>query len=252
MTHRMNPADPLFLTTQWTHVLAARGDDATAREALRDLSAAYYEPVVAFLQRGGAPADEARDLAHGFFAELLSRDALAGVDRERGRFRSYLLGALKHFLSHERERRARLKRGAGQTPLPLEFSTHDTAPGERERPLLDERALPPDREFDRQWALQILRRSLTALERESRAEERAADFTRLKPFLTGDATHGGLAALAHATGEAEATLRSRLHRWRQRFRVLVRREVATTLSSRADLDDEMASLFAALRGDRGL
>lgn len=233
----------MFLTTQWTQVLAAGGEDTLAGEAMRDLCAAYYEPVVGWLRRSGRTDDDAREAAHGFFAELVSRRAISGADRTRGRFRSYLLGALKHHLARERQHAARLKRGGGDH-APQAVPAEDSGSG---RAIADPGAMPPDIEFDRQWALQVLRRALTGLEQECASNGEAAGFAGLKPFLTAGESHGGLAALARETGEHEATVRSRLHRMRRRFRERVRSEVAATISSRADLDDELASLMAALR-----
>lgn len=233
-----------FLTTQWTRVLAARGDSTLAGDALRELCAVYYEPVVAFLRRGGSSPDAAREQGHAFFEWLLSRDALSGVDPGRGRFRSYLLGALKHFLAHVRERDRRLKRGGGREVLPLIDEGTDTTPGLR---VADDQSLPPDREFDRQWALHVLRRALEALERECQLDGMdEAGFNALKPFLTGEAYQGGLAALAKAQGLNESTLRARMHRLRRRFRYCVKREVSATLATGGDVENELASLFAAL------
>lgn len=237
------PDDDVFLTTQWTRVLAARGPSAEAGDALRDLCAVYYEPVVGFLRRFHDP-ESARDQAHAFFEWVLQRDAIAGVDPARGRFRSYLLGALKHFLAHERERSSRLKRGGGVAALPLVEDAESTAPG---LAVPDHRHLPPDREFDRQWALHVLRRALEELELDSRRPgAESGDFHDLQPFLTGDGGHGGLASLAARRGVNEATLRARLHRLRRQFRQCVRRQIAPTLASGADLEDEMAALLAAL------
>lgn len=240
----MNAADPVFLTTQWTQVLAARGDSTQAGEALRALCAAYYEPVVRFLRQGRREEDAAREEAHAFFEWVLSRDAFAAADREKGRFRSYLLGALKHFLANRHARGLRLKRGGGHEPVPLTADSVETAPG---LVLPDEHSLPPDREFDRQWALHVLRRALEALEKSAAAAgEDAEHFTFLKPFLVGEGERGGLAAFAQEHGLGEATLRSQLHRLRQRFRACVRREISPTLASLGEVHDEMESLLAAL------
>lgn len=233
-----------FLTTQWTQVLAARGNSTHAGRALRDLCAAYYEPVNAFLRQSGRGADEARDMAHGFFEWVLSRDPFATADPQRGRFRSYLLGALKHFLTHERDKQDRLKRGAHARHLPIQEATETSSGIELE----DVRALPPDREFDRQWALHVLRRALEGLEREFTQAGERERFVLLKPFLTGDAAHGGLAALAEKQAWAESTARSHLHRLRRRFREGVRREITPTLASEGETGDEMADLMAALAG----
>jgi len=270
---KKTPRPDVFLTTQWTQVLAARGGTTEAGAALCELCAVYYEPVVAFLRRGGRDADQARDEAHAFFEWVLGRDALAGVDPVRGRFRSYLLGALKHFRAQAHERASRLKRGGGQPVVPLSAGDASAGDGESETEWdpVDPNALPPDREFDRQWAIHVLRRALEALERECAAENPGAagcdgetevrragvgqamsgsldDFAMLKPFLTGDAAHGGLAALAAEQGINEATLRARLHRLRQRFRRCVKREVEPTLAGSGEVESELAALLAALAG----
>ena len=148
-----------FHTTRWTLVRHATGHSAEGQQALSELCAAYYEPVVAFLRRSGRDADAAREMAHEFFAHLLEKPNLDGAEPERGRFRSYLLGALKHHLSHRRERDARQKRGGGAEMIPLDAGT-DTSPGVDPG---DPQTLPPDREFDRQWALHVLRRATDAL-----------------------------------------------------------------------------------------
>ncbi len=231
---------PLFLTTQWTQVLAARGGSAHSAEALRDLCAAYYEPVLAFLHRARGDADAAREETHAFFEWMLSRDALAGLDRGRGRFRSYLLGALKHFLARRHEAAVRLKRGGGATHVSLD-DTGVISPA-------DDASLPPDREFDRQWALHVLRRAFAAVEKEAAPAAAAGGvaFAELAPFLTGEAAHGALAALATQKAMSEATLRSHVHRLRQRFRQCVKAEISPTLAEAGEVEAEMSALFAAL------
>jgi DNA-directed RNA polymerase specialized sigma24 family protein len=181
-----------FLTTQWTQVLAARGESEDARSALGVLSERYYTPVVAFLRKEGRKEDVARELAHGFFAWLLSGDALKQLDRNRGRFRSYLLGALKHYLSHERDRAQRKKRGEGASHTPIGLGT-DATPGVDPQESL---SLPPDREFDRQWALHVLREAMVALEKEWNDAGKKEQFSQLRPFLDGDAEHGALVEFA--------------------------------------------------------
>lgn len=235
----------VFLTTQWTQVLAARGGTAEAGAALRGLCAVYYEPVVAFLRRGHGDDDGARDEAHAFFEWVLGRDALAGVDPARGRFRNYLLGALKHFRAQAHERAGRLKRGGSHELVSLSEGGAETEAGWEP---VDPKALPPDREFDRQWAIHVLRRALEALERECGGEACGSpdEFVLLKPFLTGGAAHGGLAVLAAERGLNEATLRTRLHRLRQRFRRCVKRQVEPTLAASGEVESELAALLAAL------
>ena len=239
----VNDGDPgAFHTTQWTAVIAARGNSQEARVALGELCETYYTPVVAFLQREGRSEELARDLAHGFFEWLLTADRIAALERERGRFRSYLLGALKHYLSHERERAKRLKRGGDAVHEPIQPGT-ETSPGLDPADLL---TLPPDREFDRQWALHILAEAMAALEREWKQAGKGLPFAQLKPFLAGDARKGALQAAARKLDMPEATLRSSLHRLRKAYRRQVRAQIAPTLQDADQLDEEMHSLLAAL------
>ena len=233
-----------FAHTRWTLVERTRGTSPEARTALSELCAAYYAPVVAFLHRSGREEDAAREQAHEFFAHLLERDALGGAERERGRFRSYLLGALKHFLAREHERAQRRKRGGGSVAVPLDAGT-DTSLG---LILAESHALPPDEFFDRQWALAVLDRALASLERECIAAGKADDFARLKPWLTGDAAHGDQAAAAGALGISEGALKVAVHRLRRRFREAVKAEIAQTLATPDAVEDEMRQLFAALGG----
>src|SRR5205807_1510079 len=171
-----------FVTTQWTRVLQARGDSPEARAALSDLCAAYYAPVFAFVRANSADEESARELTQEFFARLLARQGIASVEPERGRFRSFLLGAVKHFLADMRDHAKRLKRGAGQSLEPLETGT-DTSPGLE---LADPNAPSPEREFARKWALTLLARALAALALEHKAGGRSEQFETLKPWLTGD------------------------------------------------------------------
>ena len=233
-----------FHTTRWTQVLQARERTHEGIDALRDLCAAYYAPVIAFLRRRGHDADTARDLAHEFFAGVLEGEAIGGADRVQGRFRSYLLGAVKHFLAHRREAELRLRRGAGVRPLSLD-ADEGAAPA---LAIADDERLSPDATFDRQWALTTLDRALQTLRKECAAEGRAPLFDLLAPQLTGDAGHGDQAALADALGMNLNSLKSTVLRLKRRFRALVKAEVAATLGSEGAIEDEMASLFAALRG----
>src|SRR5262245_17874925 len=208
--------------TQWTRVLAARGDSTEARAALSDLCAAYYQPVVAFLRGSGRTNDAARDLAHQFFAGILERNSLDGADPQRGRFRSYLLGAVKHFLHLAREREERQKRGGAKEHLALAPAT-DTSPG------LDPPApsgLTPDVLFDRQWAMTVLERALTVVERELTEAGHHREMEVLKPWLTGDC-QGYAQTQADAARElsmSEGAVKVAIHRLRRRFREAVRRE----------------------------
>jgi DNA-directed RNA polymerase specialized sigma24 family protein len=232
-----------FHTTQWTQVLAARGRHLEARVALGELCQGYYEPIVAYLERS-EPALPARDVAHEFFAALLEGDPLARLERDGGRFRSYLLGALKHHLSHRRAAAARLKRGAGAAHLPLAPRT-DTSPGV-DPPA--NAALSPDAAYDHAWAVTLLGHALAKLRAEFAAGRGEAEFDRLKPWLTGEAAHGDQAEAARTLGLDPGAFKASVHRLRRRFRQLVKDEVAATLQDGADVDAELRSLQQALAG----
>lgn len=236
------PGSPVFATTQWTRVLAARGDSADARAALGELCGIYYEPVVAFLRAQHRDSDRARELAHEFFQRLLERNAIAGADPLRGRFRSYLLGAVKHFVTDQRARERTLKRGAGAEHVPLAPGT-DTTPG------IDPPAPEtptPETAFDRQWALTILDRALSRLSAEHVTPDQRRVYEALKPALTGSG--GSQAELAARLGLNAGAVKVAIHRLRKRFRELVRNEIADTVPNPADVPGEMHYLVTVLAG----
>ena len=235
--------DDVFHTTRWTQVRSAKMASPEGRRALSELCVAYYEPVTTFLRyelrdRNG---DSAREFAHDFFAQVLAGNCIFNAIKERGRFRSYLLGSVKHYLSHRREAASRLKRGGGAEMLPLdddEMSLADVIP--------DNTTLSPDANFDRQWALTVVARALAALRRECAEEGRTAFFEQVKPWLVGDASHGDQAAAAVACGMNANAFKVAVHRLKRRYRDLIREEVAGTLEDPALIDSEMQALFAAL------
>jgi RNA polymerase sigma-70 factor (ECF subfamily) len=231
------------VTTQWTRVIEARGDSSEAKAALSDLCAAYYTPVFTFVRRNSPDENAARDLTQEFFARLLAGRAL-NADPERGRFRSYLLAAVKNFLSDMRNYAHAAKRGGGHAPLPLDSGT-DTSPGLQ---LADEKSSSPDREFDRKWALTVLDRALVALAAEhvDAAEQKA--FETLKPWLTGDTERLSQADAARQLGCSESTARVAIHRLRKRFRDLVKSEIRQTMNDPTQIVDELSCLIAALSG----
>lgn len=233
-----------FRTTRWTRVIAARGESGDERDALKQLAADYYAPVVAFLARDGRSPDDAREMAHAFFADFLAGDFLSRVDPGKGRFRSYLLGSLKHFMAHCRERSYRLKRGAGAEHIPLEFGT-ESSPALQES-IADISARSPDHWFDRQWALTVLQRALTASREQAVREGRERQFIRLQPWLTGEADHGDQKMAAADLGMSAGAVKVAIHRMRGRFRNAVRDEVGRTLDDGRDLEEEMRALYAAL------
>ena len=235
-------ADHRFHTTRWTRVLAARGDSPDARQALSDLCAVNYAPVLRFLRASGHDADEAQDLAHGFFATVLMDRSLEAVDPELGRFRSYLLGALKHFIGKQHALASRLKRGGGMQRVALDAGTetgHGQVPAEL-------RAEAPDAVFDREWALAVIERALGTLEEEHEASGSKEMFAVLKPWLSASSAPPMHVDVAAKLGMSEGALRVAIHRLRKRFRELVRAEVLQTLQDPGDLDSEMQHLIKAL------
>ena len=235
-------SDSAFAPTRWTRVIEARGAAPEARAALSELCAAYYAPVVAFLRRERGDEDAARELAQEFFARLLAGGGVDGADRERGKFRSFLLGAVKHFLADMRDHSLREKRGAGMTHESLDAST-DSAPGLE---IADTNALPPDVLFDRQWALTVLDRAFTALESELSAEGKFTHLEVLKPWLIADADHGAQTTAAAQLGVSATAVRVIVHRLRQRYREAVRAELRQTLAPGGSVEEELRQLFLAL------
>jgi RNA polymerase sigma factor (sigma-70 family) len=221
--------------------LEARGESPEAKAALSDLCAAYYAPVFAFIQREGRDDDSARDLTQEFFARLLSSHGVDSVDPSRGRFRSYLLGAVKHFLADMRDRTNRRKRGAGQSIESIDAGT-DTSPGLQ----LPDCKISPEHEFDRKWALIVLDRALAALAEENKAAGKIDHFEMLKPWLTGDTENLSQADAARKLGLNEGAVKVAIHRLRRRFRDLVKTEIGHTLKDPAQIENELAHLVAAL------
>ena len=226
-----------FQITRWTLVRNAHAGSEEGRSALSDLCMAYYEPVVAFLRCRLSNADEARELAHAFFAEILAGAAVLGADPSLGKFRSYLLGAVKHFVARQQQSAQRLKRGGNIKWLPLEddaFATPD--PSQRS----------PDLEFDRQWAITVLARGFNRLQTECEQEGNGPFLERVKPLLSGDLARGAQSPLAGAAEMKTEAFRMAVHRLRKRLRQCVKAEIAQTLDSDADVQQELEALFAAL------
>lgn len=225
--------DAAFHPTRWTLVRRAGGHSEDAKAALSDLCAAYYAPVVAFLRREGRSDDAAREMAHAFFESLLV-GGVGAPDSGRGRFRSYLLGALKHFLSRQRAAALAGKRGGGAEHVRLVAET-DTSPG-LPMPGVHDDTLA----FDREWALTLIARALAALEAEHAGKPRL--FTALKPWLDGAAT-ASQAEAARALGMSETAVKVAIHRLRARFRELIRAEIAATVNEPAEIADELRHLI---------
>ncbi len=231
-----------FATTHWSLIAAARdGSASQARAALAALCAAYWYPLYAFIRRQGHNADEAQDLTQGFFARLLEKDFLAAIDRDKGRFRSFLLAACKHFLANEHDRAHAQKRGGGREPLSLDFHTAEGRYG-----LEPADTLTPERLFDRQWALTLLDQVLARLRTEFRQADKAALFERLKGFLMGEKSTTPYAQLAAELGMTEGAVKVAVHRLRRRYRDLLQEEIGRTVRDPAEVKEEIADLFAAL------
>ena len=223
-------------------MLEARGDSPDAKAALSELCAAYYAPVHAFIRRNAPDEDAARDLTQEFFSRLLARQGIDNVDPQRGRFRSFLLGAVKHFLADMRDHAHRLKRGAGQPMETIDPGT-DTSPGLQ---LPDPNAPSPERLFDRKWALTLLDRALTALAEEHKATGKSDQFETLKPWLTGDTENISQAEAARHLDLNEGAVKVAIHRLRRRFREVIKNEIGQTVNDRAQVDEELHYLLEAL------
>jgi RNA polymerase sigma-70 factor (ECF subfamily) len=228
-----------FPTTQLNLVLAAGEEisEQQAHEALAILCRTYWYPLYAFVRRQGYPPDEAQDLTQGFFTRLLEKNCLRDYQRERGRFRSFLLVSLKHFLSNERARARAQKRGGGAFTLPLDGIVQDS---ERRFSLEPRSNLTPEKAFERQWARAILDQSLERLRCEN------DHFDRLKGFLTGDQAGIPYRQLAGELDTTEGALKVAIHRVRRRFREVLREQIAHTVSHPREVQDEIRYLMAVL------
>lgn len=230
-----------FTTTHWSVVLAAGQDTPDGRQALEPLCRTYWYPLYAYVRRRGYEPEEARDFTQSFFARLLEKDLLARASPERGRFRSFLLTAMQHFLADERDRASALKRGGGQSILSWEELTPEARyaaePAEN---------CSPDKLFERRWALTILDQAWNRLGEEYRAEGKGELFERLRQFISAEGSGLAYAEAATVLGMVENTVKSHVHRMRRRYRGLLRAEIAQTVADPADVADEIRHLLAVL------
>ncbi|MBN1361984.1 MAG: sigma-70 family RNA polymerase sigma factor [Sedimentisphaerales bacterium] len=233
-----------FVTTHWSLVVAAQGDDASqtrARAALEELCRAYWYPLYAFVRSRGYSATDAQDLTQAFFAQIIETRGLASAQRALGRFRSYLLGAMKHFLANEWHRARARKRG-GQVRF-IEWEALE--PEARYAGALG-LSHDPEHLFDREWALQTVAGALQTLRDEMAQAGKTEQFDALKGTLTGQ-DESPQDQIAARLGMSEGAVKVAVHRLRQRYRALLRQAVAQTVGNEADLDDEMRYLIAVLR-----
>jgi DNA-directed RNA polymerase specialized sigma24 family protein len=233
-----------FATTHWSVVLkAGESDTPHAAAALEALCRAYWEPIYAYIRRQGCSPHDAQDLTQSFLARLLARDFAAGLDPRKGKFRSFLLVAIKHFLSNERLRTGAAKRGGGRFPVPLDQELVEA------RSIQDStRGLAPGALFDRRWALTLLDRAFTRLQAEFSNSE-AFRFDQLKPFLSCEGTQRDYAAAGEKLHLTVGAVKVAVHRLRQRYGQLLRAEVAQTVSNSSDLEEEMHYLLELLATD---
>ena len=234
----------VFATTRWNVVLlAADGASPDAEHALAQLCEAYWYPLYAFVRRGGVAPEDAQDLTQEFFARLLEKKWLAVADPKRGRFRSFLLAALKHFLANEWNRDHRLKRGGGR-----EFIALDGVTAEERYAMEPPDLATPELLYDRRWALTLLERTRERLRREMTASGRPDRFEALEPTLVGERAALPYAELAARFDVTETAVKAMVSRLRRRFRALLREEVAETVGTGADVDAELSHLLEILGG----
>jgi RNA polymerase sigma-70 factor (ECF subfamily) len=231
-----------FVTTQWSVVMTAQGASPAADAALETLCRRYWRPLYGFVRRSGVAREEAEDLTQAFFARLLERRDLDAVRKEKGRLRSYLLVALKHFLANEWHRASAIKRGEGKRVLSLEeLRTGERGDFEPADPVTVEQI------YERTWANTVLARVLEKLAEEYDAAGNARLFGRLKELLTDDVERPSQAEVAAELTMTENALKQAFHRFRTRYRHILREEIAQTVATPGDIEDEVRHLIAALR-----
>ena len=230
-----------FTTTHWSVVLTAQGESPAAEEALEKLCRMYWRPIYSFVRRQGVAPEEAEDLTQGFFAQLLERGSLSAVRKEKGRLRSYLLGALKYFLADEQRRAMAIKRGKGQRLIPLEeLRSENRVEMEPVDPVTAEMI------YERRWALTVLEQVLDRLKNEYRTAGNAALFDSLKQLLPDEPGSPSQAEIAAHLGMTENALRQAFYRFRQRYQSLLREEIAHTVATPGDIEDELRHLIAVV------
>jgi RNA polymerase sigma factor (sigma-70 family) len=233
-----------FRTTQWTMVLKAKESDSPlARDALERLCSTYWFPLYAFIRRKGHSPHNAQDLVQGFFEQLLENSSLRSVEREKGKFRTFLLASLTHFLANEWDRQTRLKRGGGCQTFSIDAEkAEDRFAHEPADP-----AVTPDGAFDRAWAQTVFQNVITRLREEYRKTDDEERFDALKQCLMGANTEEGYIELGARLQLSEGGIKTSIRRMRLRFRELLRAELAETLAEGMDVDQEIREMIAALR-----
>lgn len=240
----ISPSARHFATTRWSAVLAA-GKPGSERsvEALDQLCRTYWFPLYAWVRRQGCSPHDAEDLIQGFFARLIGKGDLADVDPDRGRFRSFLLASLKHYMANERDKLRAWKRGGRHSLVPLETDVAEARYGAEP---VD--TLSADRIYDRRWALTVLDQVMVRLRAEFRDRDKEHLFDELKTCLTADRHELPYANLARQVGLSEGAIKVAIHRLRRRYRELLRDEIAQTVGDPATVEEELRDLMHVLRG----
>jgi len=241
ITPQNRVGDDVFATTRWTVVLAAgRRSAPQADVALEELCRTYWYPLYAYVRRQTPTREDAEDLTQAFFARFLEKNYLEKLSSEKGKFRAFLLAALKHFLANEWDRANSQKRGGGLATLSLDWQNADT------RYQIDPADnLSPDKLYDRAWAVTLLERVIQRLREENTAEGALKLFDELKPFLMAAKSATPYSQAAATLGMTETAVRVAVHRLRRRYRELLRAEIAQTLSDPGQVEEEVRALFSA-------
>ena len=239
-----NDAPRTFETTRWSVILLAGNKSSPEAElALTTLCETYWFPLYSYVRRRGHNVNEAQDLTQEFFACLLEKDYVASADQERGRFRAFLLTALKNFLSKQRDKERAQKRGGGRTPLSL-----DLALGESQYVAEPSDSLTAEQLYERQWTVGLLNRVMEKLAEEMREAGKEDWFEQLKRYIVGGADGPTYAKTAETLGITESAAKTAAHRMRKRYGRLLRNEIAETVEHVADVEDEIRTLFTAFSG----
>lgn len=233
-------SDP-FGSTRWSLILAAAGEGTLAHAALESLCQTYWLPIYGYIRSRTECPEEAHDLTQGFFVDLLERESLSAADRNRGRFRSFLLTAVKNYLINQYTREAAQKRGGGRT-----FHSLDWDVAESRLSTTRSSTRTPEQEFERQWALAILDHVIVRIAEEQKASGREREFAALRPFLTGQQADVSQIVVAQSLKTTPDAIRAAVYRLRKRYRELLRDEVAQTVESAEEVDEELQRLIAAV------
>ena len=233
----------IFATTRWSLVLAAGGDSPGAHDALAHLCQSYWYPLYAYVRSRGHRVEDAQDLTQEFFARLLARNWLERADRVKGRFRYFLLGAMNHFLADQWDKLQAQKRGGGATMLPLDFETAESRYARE--PVHNG---TPEKDFEHRWAIALLEQVVNQLRTEYEQDGRSQQFAVLNQYLVDDRPDQTYAEVAKNLGTSEGTVKSAVHRLRQRYRQLLREEIANTVAGPGEVEEELRHLFAVLAG----